>query len=138
MGRAATIALIVSTSIAAVAAGFVITVAVGHRQVEKSVEFESDESKQLLTEYNDTLTSPIDKINVQEAPILFEDEPLEMIMKAVATVYKVEVIFNSRDVAVLHLYYKFDPSLTLEEVLSQLNTFEQINITRNGDTLTVD
>ena len=59
-------------------------------------------------------------------------------MKEVAKAYGIEVKFNDMNVASLHLYYKFDPSLTLNEVIEQLNTFEQINIKRNGNTLTID
>lgn len=70
---------------------------------------------------------------------MFEDEPLEKIMKEVADAYGVEEIrFNNLEAAALHLYYKFDPSLPLNEVVEQLNTFEQINIKQNGNILTID
>ena len=71
-------------------------------------------------------------------PVMFENEPLEIIMKEVAKTYGIEVKFNDVNVASLHLYYKFDPSQTLNEVIEQLNTFEQINIRRNGNTLIID
>ena len=45
--------------------------------------------------------------------------------------------FYNKDAASLHLYYKFDPSLQLNEVVEQLNTFEQINIKKNDNTLTI-
>ena len=69
---------------------------------------------------------------------MFEDEPLEKIMKEVADAYGVKVKFNSKNAASLHLYYKFDPSLPLTEVVEQLNTFEQINIRHTGNILTID
>lgn len=46
--------------------------------------------------------------------------------------------FDNKEAATLHLYYRLDPSLSIDEVISQLNTFEQINIKRQGDTLTID
>ena len=71
-------------------------------------------------------------------PVMFENEPLEKIMNEVAKTYRVEVKFKDENVASLHLYYKLDPSLTLNDVIEQLNTFEQINIRRNGNTLIID
>lgn len=79
-----------------------------------------------------------DTVSALTAPVMFEDEPLEAIMNTVARAYGVEVRFNNDKAASLHLYYKLDPSLPLDEVVSQLNTFEQINIRRNGNTLTID
>ncbi|MFA4087158.1 MAG: DUF4974 domain-containing protein, partial [Paramuribaculum intestinale] len=71
-------------------------------------------------------------------PVMFENEPLEKIMKEVAGAYGVDVRFDNREAALLHLYYKFDPSLPLTEIVEQLNTFEQINIKHNGNILTID
>ena len=86
----------------------------------------------------DTVTAKNDTVKVSLTPIMFEDEPLEKIMKEVANAYGVEVKFYNKDAASLHLYYEFDPSLQLNEVVEQLNTFEQINIKKNGNTLTID
>ena len=69
---------------------------------------------------------------------MFENEPLDKIMKKIAEAYGVEVKFNSSETASLHLYYKLDPSLPLDEVVEQLNTFEQINIRQDGDILNID
>lgn len=135
--RAASIAAIVCTSIVAVAAGIAVTVTLTDR---------SDESRQVAaatperseSEYTDSIsTVPADTVSALTAPVMFEDEPLEAIMNTVARAYGVEVRFNNDEAASLHLYYKLDPSLPLDEVVSQLNTFEQINIRRNGNTLTI-
>ena len=79
-----------------------------------------------------------DTIMVSPIPIMFENEPLDAIMKEVAAAYGVEVKFNNREVASLHLYYKLDTSLPLNEVVEQLNTFEQINIKQYGNLLNID
>lgn len=62
----------------------------------------------------------------------------EDIMKAVSANYGVDVVFNNKEAATLHLYYRLDPSLTIDEVISQLNTFEQIDIKRQGEMLTIN
>lgn len=135
--RVASIAAIVGTSLAAVAAGIVVTVSViDHKSehIDETVAVSSSD----VADSTDTVTTKSETVNVSLAPVMFEDEPLERIMREIAEVYGVEVLFNDMETASLHLYYKFDPSLTLNEVIEQLNTFEQINIRRNGNTLTID
>lgn len=136
--RAASIAAIVLTSVVAVAAGIAVTVAVAGHEGESVAE---DDGGNATTEY---VSMPSDSIAVQTdtvravTTVMFEDEPLEAIMKQVATAYGVEVRFNNNEVASLHLYYRLDPSLPLDEVVAQLNTFEQIDIKRDGNSLTID
>lgn len=135
--RAASIAAIVGSSIVAVAAGIAVTVLViDHKseQIDETVAVSSSD----VADSTDTVTTNRETVNVSLAPVMFEDEPLERIMREIAEVYGVEVLFNDMETASLHLYYKLDPSLTLNEVIEQLNTFEQINIRRNGNTLTID
>lgn len=134
--RAASIAAIVGISIAAVAAGIVVTVSVIDYKSEPIAE-NMAVAPSAVTVLSDTITNKCDTVNVSPAPVMFENEPLEKIMKEVAKAYRVEVKFNDVNVASLHLYYKLDPSLTLDEVIEQLNTFEQINIRQNGNTLTI-
>lgn len=135
--RVASIAAIVGTSLAAVAAGIVVTVSVIDHKSEPMDETVAVSSSD-VADSTDTVTTKSETVNVSLAPVMFEDEPLERIMREIAEVYGVEVLFNDMETASLHLYYKFDPSLTLNEVIEQLNTFEQINIRRNGNTLTID
>ena len=84
------------------------------------------------------MTESQDSLFAVTEPVMFEDGSLEEIMKAISTTYGVQFTFNNVEAAALHLYYRLDPSLPLDEVISQLNTFEQINIRLNGDTLTID
>lgn len=135
--RAASITTIVGSSIAAVAAGIAVTVSVIDYKSEPIAE-NMAVAPSVVAVSTDTITTRRDTVNVHPASVMFENEPLEKIMKEVAKAYGVEVKFNDMDAASLHLYYKFDPLLTLNEVIEQLNTFEQINIRRNGNTLTID
>ena len=135
--RAASIAAIVGTSIVAVAAGIAVTVAVIDHKPEPVAE-NVVVAPSAVTVSTDTITTKNDTVMVNLTPIVFENESLEKIMKEVAVVYGVEVKFSNTDAASLHLYYKFDPSLPLNEVVEQLNTFEQIDIKQNGNILTID
>lgn len=135
--RAASIAAIAGTSIVAVAAGIAVTVAVIDRKPEPIAESGVD-APSVVAASTDTVTVENDTVMVGLTPIMFENEPLEKIMKEVAGAYGVDVRFDNREAALLHLYYKFDPSLPLTEIVEQLNTFEQINIKHNGNILTID
>ena len=135
--RAASIAAIIGTSIVAVAAGIAVTVAVTDHKSGPIAE-EAKATASVGSATPDTLTVRNDTVNIRLTPVMFENEPLENIMKEIAEVYGAEVKFNNKDVASLHLYYKLDPSLPLDEVVEQLNTFEQINISQKGNILNID
>lgn len=135
--RAASIAAVVGTSLVAVAAGIAVTVSVIDHKSEPIAE-EAMPATSVSTVTTDTLSAVNDTVRVVIEPVMFEDETLENIMKGVSDAYGVEVMFNNKEAASLHLYYKLDPSLPLDEVVEQLNTFEQIDIKRNGNILNID
>ena len=135
--RAASIAAIVGSSIVAVAAGIAVTVSVIDHKSEPFAE-NTAVAPSAVAISTDTIATKCDTVNVYMTPVMFENEPLEKIMNEVAKTYRVEVKFKDENVASLHLYYKLDPSLTLNDLIEQLNTFEQINIRRNGNTLIID
>ncbi|MBD5329918.1 MAG: DUF4974 domain-containing protein [Bacteroides sp.] len=139
--RVASIAAIICTSIVAVAAGIAVTVAVSDHENEiKPTEKITGIAPSIVSEASEiTDTDSMEnQKEEQTAAVLFEDETLSVIMARIAETYGMEVKFGNEEVAGLHLYYMFDPSLTLDEVVEQLNNFESINITRNDNTLIID
>lgn len=137
--RAASIAAIVGTSIVALASGIAVTV----KMIEPASEPEQQPEPAPVAAAQvvpaaESVTVPADTIVEFSGPVMFEDETLESIMHHVALVYGVEVKFNNDDAAALHLYYRLDPTLSLDEVVAQLNTFEQISIYREDNTLIID
>lgn len=135
--RAASIAAIIGSSIIAVAAGFVVTVAVIDHKPQSAAD-DVTVAPSVAVVSTDSITVYSDTVKVSQTPVLFENEPLEKIMKEVADTYSVEVRFNNKEAASLRLYYKLDPSLTLDDVVGQLNTFEQISIRQTGNILNLD
>ena len=85
--------------------------------------------------------APADTIPAEVAPlpetILFKGESLERILADMAGYYGVTVKFNQDATKSLQLYFEWDQSLPLSEVVEQLNNFEQINITLTDKALTV-
>ena len=138
--RAASIAAIICTSIVAVAAGIVVTMSMSDHKVTPTVNNEVTVKTSPVTTSSDNTPVQTDTFNIGTAlaPIMFEDEPFNIIMEKVSATYGVEVKFNNKETSSLHLYYKLDPALPLDVVIEQLNTFEQINIIQNGNTLSIN
>lgn len=134
--RAASLLTLALSSIAAVAIGIVLSVVIPEKGTEPPLSKKEEPTETSVTT-KQTAEEKTDSATVKAVPVLFEDESLEVIMETIATAYAAEVRFDNADAASLHLYYKFDPSLSLNDIISQLNTFEQINISRRGNTLTI-
>lgn len=134
--RAASIVAFAMTSLVAVAIGIAVTVAIIGKRPETTTMIAEGQHIEPSGTVDSEASS--DKVKKSIAPVMFEDASLEEIMNVIATVYGVDVRFNNEESASLHLYYKLDPSLPLDEIISQLNTFEQISINRNGNILVID
>lgn len=134
--RAASLLALALSSIAAIAVGIALSVAIPEKETKKTMT-EKEELPVTTVMTKQTAEEKTDSVTVKAVPVLFENESLEVIMETIATAYGAEVRFDNADAAALHLYYKFDPSLSLNDIISQLNTFEQINISRRGNILTI-
>lgn len=60
--------------------------------------------------------------------VVFNNETLETILSEIATHYGYNVIFNSEASKPLRLYFRWDKTLAINEVIARLNNFEQIHI----------
>ncbi len=136
--RAASIAIIVCTSLAAIAAGIAISEAVKDKSPKQSAEEVSEAVNHSAAITKESTIQQPDSIMSVSGPIMFEDATLETIMQAIAATYGIDITFHNKEAASLHLYYRLDPTLSLDEVISQLNTFEQINIIIEGNYLIID
>ena len=96
---------------------------------------------QKQTAIADSKVAPTDTIPAETTPlpetIVFKGENLERILADMAGYYGVTVKFNQDAAKSLLLYFEWDQSLPLNEVVEQLNNFEQINITLTDKALTV-
>ena len=89
----------------------------------------------------DSNVTPTDTIPTETTPLpettVFKGENLERILANIADYYGATVKFNQDAAKSLLLYFEWDQSLPLSEVVEQLNNFEQINITLTDKVLTV-
>lgn len=73
-----------------------------------------------------------------EQPRVFENTPLDVLVGVLAEHYGMRVKVMNEDAGQLRLYYEWNPALSIEQVVDQLNTFEKVNITVNDNTLTIE
>ena len=96
---------------------------------------------QKQTAIADSNIAPTDTIPAETTPlpetIVFKGENLGKILADMAGYYGVTVKFNQDATKSLLLYFEWNQSLPLSEVVEQLNNFEQINITLTDKVLTV-
>lgn len=96
---------------------------------------------QKQTAIADSKVAPTDTIPTETTPlpetIVFKGENLERILADMSGYYSVTVKFNQDAAKSLQLYFEWDQSLPLSEVVEQLNNFEQIDITLTDKVLTV-
>lgn len=134
--RAASIAIISITSLAALAIGVAVAVKQSDKKETEAIQNIDLRKETTKVIKKDTITVVDSSLSTE--PILYKDETLGEILDVVARSYGKTVEFRTTETANLHLYFKFNPELTLTEVVEQLNTFEQINITIVGNNLIVD
>lgn len=136
--RAASVIGFALLSLVAVAVGIAVAMAVIERKPDTATEAVSaDDAPETVIELHRPDEAG-DSVAVLTSPIVFENETLENILALVASHYSLDVKFSDSAAADLHLYFNFDPQLSVSQVVDRLNTFEQINIRLDGKTLTVD
>lgn len=87
----------------------------------------------------DTLTRTMPK-KADETPkvINFDDEELEAILSQMAVFYHVKVSYVHDAVRHIRLHFKWSQANSLDDVITLLNSFQQIDIVRKGDTIIVN
>lgn len=136
--NAAAVVIALVGTLAVVAATIGVT---NYFNVNKEIAQTKQAEPQEQTAIANINVAPTDTIPSETTPlpetIVFKGENLERILAAMAGYYGATVKFNQDAAKSLQLYFEWDQSLPLSEVVEQLNNFEQINITLTDKVLTV-
>lgn len=137
--NAAAVVLALVGTLAVVAATIGVTHYFGtQKELAQTQQVEQQEQTVIVN----TDIAPADTITAEDAPlpetILFKGETLETILTDIAKYYDASVKFNQDAAKTLQLYFEWNQALPLNEVVEQLNNFEQINITLSNNVLTVE
>ncbi|MDE7135666.1 MAG: DUF4974 domain-containing protein [Muribaculaceae bacterium] len=137
--RAAVIGGVVTISLVAMAIGGVIL----SKHDDSPAEKISVESTVMAPTVTTTVAIASDTVATEEPirPVaeakVFENETLTNILDEMSRHYGFKVRILNGGVAGLRLYFRWDPSDDLADVVRQLNNFERINIVLSDNTLTV-
>lgn len=138
-GRAASIALVIVSSVVAFAVGITIKVSIDRgRAAETAGVAARGDAAQSSAAAQDTIAPlPESRSAMPTSPVLFDNASFGEIVETIAKIYGVKARFEAEAKKQLHLFYKFDPKKALQDIVDQLNNFEQINITLEGSELVV-
>ena len=89
-----------------------------------------------LTDITGRVT-PVDSVALLPEVIIFENQPLRVIIGQIAASHNLKAGFSTPAAAGLRMYLKWETSTPVEEVIETLNTFEQIDIRLVGDSISV-
>ena len=91
---------------------------------------------------NDAIANDSLKESTQQMPpnetIVFKNQSLEAILSVIVDYYGASINFKSDGSKDLRLYFQWNQSLPLEEIISQLNYFEQVNIKLDNNVITIE
>lgn len=99
--------------------------------------------EQAVETSNDTINNKVSTV-IPQTPktepkvISFENKELPVILSAMAEYYHVEVTYANEEAKSIRLRFEWDQKKSLDDNLVLLNSFQQININREGNKLTVD
>ena len=71
-------------------------------------------------------------------PIVFEDAELATILQEVATFYECETVYKNEKVKHVRLYFTWDKTKSIDEIVETFNKFERFHITRENQKLIVE
>lgn len=136
--NAAAVVIALVGTLAVVAATIGVTHYFNANKEMAQVEQTEPQEQTAIASHN---VAPTDTIPAETTPlpetIVFKGENFERILADIAEHYGATVKFNQDAAKSLRLYFEWNQSLPLSEVVEQLNNFEQINITLTEKVLTV-
>lgn len=138
-GRKVAAILTVGVSIAAVAATVAVTYSLVSLKTEKQEQIAEGtaviQPGQLAFEDRDSVDSQLPA--GEPLTVIFKNESFGNMISRIAEYYGASVKYSNENAKALHLYFQWDQRQPLNEIVDQLNNFEQIDLKLADDTITV-
>jgi hypothetical protein len=71
-------------------------------------------------------------------PVVYDNIPLEKMLPEIADHYDVKVVFANDEVRGLRFHFVWNPQKGIDQVISDLNQFERLNVTLKDNQITVE
>ena len=125
-------------SITAVAAIVGISVSSMNNKESQLTEKEVASTTEVIPNQEDSIKTPSDSPIHSFETVIFDNEPLEVIMKQIGDFYGYQIDFKNYNAKSLRLYYRWNQASSIQEIVESLNNFEQIHLTIEGNTIKID
>ncbi|MCH5243062.1 MAG: DUF4974 domain-containing protein [Muribaculaceae bacterium] len=125
-------------SITAVAAIVGISVSSLNNKESQLTEKEVASTTEVIPNREDSIKTPADSPILSLETVIFDNEPLEVIMKQIGDFYGYKIEFKNDNVKSLRLYFKWNQVSTIQDIVESLNNFEQIHLTIEGGDIKID
>lgn len=136
----AAVVVIATASLGLLAAGIGIGYKASRKSVVADVEnagvYDSSADK-VASVAGDTLANESSDCRDSSLTV-FKDESLEKILDEISRYYGIQVVYRSDSVKDLRLYFQWNRSQPLDETVSRLNLFQQLNIIVSDETIIVE
>ena len=130
-----TIAIISITAVAAIVG---ISVSSLNNKENQPSKKDVAATKEVIVNNEDSIKAPSDSPIQSFETVIFDNEPLEVIMKQIGDFYGYKIEFKNDNVKSLRLYFKWNQASTIQDIVESLNNFEQINLTIESKTIKID
>ena len=90
---------------------------------------------------NPAATAPADTLardTTATQPVVYDNIPLEKMLPEIAAHYDAQVTFANDDARQLRFRFVWNPQSGIDQVVSDLNQFQRLSVTRKGNQITVD
>ena len=71
-------------------------------------------------------------------PVVYEDAELETILREMAAFYHCETVYKNEKVKHVRLYFTWDKTASIDDVIKTFNKFERFHITQENRKLIVE
>lgn len=133
--NAAAVFLCAVASLAVVAATLGVSYSFSHSKV--NTEFKQEIAEPAVRSDKDL--ECVGKSTLDEPEIvIFKDVSFRNMISAIADFYGVSVVYKTEKPKELRMYFQWDRGLPLNEIVEQLNNFEQIKIGIADNTMTIE
>ena len=104
---------------------------------EEKSQTEYAEKKETVGQDVKETTMPADS-TVTVLPKTFENVPLKEIVEELAAHYRMKVEVRNAEAAALRLYYPWNPEMSFQQVVDELNRFEKVQLTIKENVIVIE
>ena len=137
-GKIAISFIITIISITAVAAIVGISMSSSKDKENLSSGKEFTETKEVIKNQEDSIKASSDSPLQSFETVVFDNEPFEVIMNQIGDFYGYKIEFKNDYAKSLRLYFRWNQTSTIQEIIGSINNFEQIHLTIEGKTIKID